>query len=314
MVTGELPEGVSSQERAEEWDKPEVNFKAASEVVQKISDEELFGPTGILEFVTADLLEKDPAGRGLHTAQVVAIVERSLNKPQETYIPEDKLLLLVALFHDVDKDANTPEFLASHAYRSAMAVPVYLEGLPMSLSTEDKTLLGLYLARIIETHSDIPYIQETPRLLASLNGINPKTAEKAPRLIVTPEPSQRLPGPDDLETPEDQLLAKLLRAADTFSNYGLSFDLETHYPKSLNAMQELPEVRFAGFLKLVKLYANPVTAITEIRKTAVEAIETGIYDVDEGLKQQAIDSLAAMDFLVGWDSLKEGLAAYRFPS
>ncbi len=293
MVTGELPEGVKSQEIKEAWDSSEVNFEAASEIVQKLPNEELFGPSGILEFVTADLIEKDPAGRGLHTAQVVAIVERSLDKPQEEYTAEDKLLLLAALFHDVDKDATTPEFLASHAYLSATAVAPYLADLPLSLSTEDKTLLGLYLARIVETHSDIPYIQG-PNLMTSLNQITAKTAGTAPRLIVDAETSPHLPGHGDLEAPEDQILAQKLRAADTLSNYGLIFDLETKHPKSLEAMQELPEVRFAGFLKLVNLYDDFSQALTSIRESAKQAIEAGIYDVDPWMREQAKTSLTKM--------------------
>lgn len=281
----------------EKWDSLEITEQKALEEIGRLSNDE-FGET--LAKIHNDI-EVNHSGANInHVTQVVSFANYLAKSSPELFPGKNELRLvaLTAVLHDLEKDMRTnPGSLVTHAYMSAREIPEYLKRF-----IPDSENLGMFIARGVEAHSDIPFIEDN--LTSQLRNVT--NAKDAPRLVFEQKDGYV---EYSLPTPYDKY-SRLLRAADTLSNYGLTNKIEVPIPEGKEA--EKPLFTYGGFIKIMGLAAGGKLSgrVENIISTAQQAIEAGVYDGTPGAKELAETSIKKMAWLQDYFRGKSELEAW----
>lgn len=219
--------------------------------------------------------------------------------PDEETLLEGKrrLTILCALVHDIHKKIE-PGFLVTHAFQSAREIAsgeLFRSLFEKYISEQEIGTLSLLTARIIETHSSIPFINENllnQDVHGSLYEI--KRKEDAPPLMFKQERERH--GIIDIQMfePED-IIGRILRIADGLSNYGVFPNLEIDLLEGKTEIQ----MKYAGFIKIAGLTSNATISerIDEIIKSSRNYIAQEMYEGVTFAKSVAEISITAMECL-----------------
>ncbi len=216
---------------------------------------------------------------------------------------EQRLVSLMILLHDIKKKAGpeNPANLVAHAHLSAEEIPRYLanidnrkrefiddplkvpDSLASFLESEEGQAMALFIARTVETHSAIPYIEKHKKF--DFDMIQNMDVNERPFLKQTTLPDGRTDY--TVLHPVDKY-GDLLRAADTLSNYGIIHDLKM--PLWEGADPAL--AKYSGFLKIIRL--NMPMLLSEeflnVYESAKAAYNDGVYDNLPAAKAMAFQS------------------------
>jgi len=291
-----------------EWQKDEVTSEKALQDLDNFTSEDILKIKNAL----SEDMEVDGISAGAqegHIRQVLAIGHVLANGSGKfDSAKEQELVDLCIMLHDPEKTPASFENLFTHAAQAAGNIPIYLKNLdiygsghkplrelvPADLQQKlaNAPNLALFISKVVETHSAIPYIDNAFRY-ESLADAREKGGDYVlPYLVERTTPTgERYWG---LPEPTEDY-GKLLRAADTLSNYGLIPELQVEVKKG----EDPTLAKYSGFIKLLKLEKTGSTSekILRIKTSSIAAIDAGIYDDFPVAKNAAEQSVVRADWL-----------------